>query len=103
MRSARLPVKVFGAAPAPSPGLVGRPWRFSMAQPPPRRQRDRRGSDPTPARRRRFAPPCSPTLPFRAGLSHMTEHAEKEGIVPAGSLDFLTHGERSWVSTEDVE
>lgn len=33
----------------------------------------------------------------------MTEHAEKEGIVPAGSLDFLTHGERSWMSTEDVE
>ena len=30
--------------------------------------------------------------PSRAGLSHMAEEIEEEGIVPSGAFDFLAHG-----------
>src|SRR5262249_30761967 len=52
---------------------------------------------PTPARK------SAPTLPFQAGLSHMSEQAEKEGIVPACTLDFLPDREGRRVGAQDVE
>src|SRR5215211_3519376 len=55
--------------------------------------------------------PCAPTRsasgrppsPFRAGLSHMTEHCHEEGVVPAGALDFAPYGCAIGVGLEDVE
>src|SRR2546421_333375 len=41
--------------------------------------------------------------PFLAGLSHMTEHAEEEGVVPAGTLDFAPDRGVVRVSSQDVE
>ena len=31
------------------------------------------------------------TPPASVGLSHMTEHPQKEGVIPACGLDFLAH------------
>src|SRR6266567_7045443 len=40
---------------------------------------------------------------LRAGLSHLAEHAGKEGIVPAGALDFAPDRGAVRVSSQDVE
>ena len=35
--------------------------------------------------------------PATAGLSHVAEEVEKEGIAPASAFDFLVHGDaRGW-------
>src|SRR5271168_1970689 len=44
-----------------------------------------------------FPPPCG------AGLSHVTEEVEKEGIVPAGTLDFLSHGYGVGMRANDID
>ena len=38
-----------------------------------------------------------------AGLSHVAEEIEKEGIVPASAFDFLTHGYAVGMRANDVE
>src|SRR5215831_13072439 len=45
----------------------------------------------------------APSLPRRAGLSHMTDEAKEEGIVPAGGFDLLAHGHVRWVGSDDVD
>src|SRR5207244_958841 len=56
-------------------------------------------------RQQRPPPRCfAPTLPARAGLSHVTQHIEEEGFVPSCSLEFAT--QRSLgvgVGADDVE
>src|SRR5579872_743228 len=41
--------------------------------------------------------------PFTAGLSHMTEYGQKEGIVPAGAFDFAPNGSAVWMGSQDIE
>src|SRR6266700_854104 len=48
--------------------------------------------------------PLTPTLsPQAAGLSHLAEHAEQEGIVPASPLDLLAHGYAAGVDAKDID
>src|ERR1700748_3681327 len=51
------------------------------------------------------SPPSLPSrpAPFRAGLLHMSEEGQKEGVVPACAFDFETHGDFLWMRTDDVE
>src|SRR5437660_11835270 len=41
--------------------------------------------------------------PLAAGLSHMTEDCQEEGIVPASALDSASQGGSIWMSSQDVE
>ena len=45
---------------------------------------------------------CVPS-PLWAGLSHVADEIEKEGIVPTGAFDFLTHGYPVWMRSNDIE
>src|SRR5580700_11532154 len=47
-------------------------------------------------------PPPLP-LPTRAGLSHLGEHREKEGVVPASVLDFAAYGSLVGMRAKNVE
>src|SRR6202140_3506308 len=51
--------------------------------------------------------PCRCELPNlspqAAGLSHMAEGCDEEGIVPASAFDFAPQGGSIWVSSQDVE
>src|SRR5450755_921736 len=58
-----------------------------------------RDRHPTPSRILR----CEPTLPLQAGLSHVAEEVEKEGVVPAGTFDFLAHGYAVWMRANDID
>src|SRR5713226_4739644 len=44
-----------------------------------------------------------PTLPWRAGLSHMAQKADEKGIVPPCTLDFSAQRRRVGVGAMDVE
>src|SRR6266480_6995517 len=48
---------------------------------------------------RRFAP----TLPTRAGLSHLGEHRGEEGIVPPCAFDFAAYGRGARMRAESIE
>ncbi len=49
-----------------------------------------------------LCPKISPS-PLRAGLSHMSDDGEQEGIVPSCALDFASDGGLVWVAPEEVE
>src|SRR5207245_1729456 len=53
---------------------------------------------PHPARAARDRP-----SPSRAGLSHVADELEKEGIFPASALDLLAHGDAGGVSANEVD
>ena len=38
-----------------------------------------------------------------AGLSHVGDEVEEEGVVPSSAFDFLTHGGRIWMRANDVD
>src|SRR6266581_3576082 len=44
-----------------------------------------------------------PSLPVRAGLSHMVQKLDEKGIVPPCTLDFSAHRSGARVGAEDVE
>src|ERR1700752_5258029 len=44
-----------------------------------------------------------PPSPQGAGLSHMTEDSQEEGIVPDGAFDFAADGCASGMGSQDME
>src|ERR1700737_2789715 len=44
-----------------------------------------------------------PASPQGAGLSHVAEEIEKEGVVPSGTFDFLAQGYSVWMRANDIE
>src|SRR5690349_13753346 len=47
--------------------------------------------------------PCLPPPPLRAGLSHLGEEGEQEGIVPSGAFDFSAERSLVRMRSENVE
>src|SRR5262245_35568707 len=45
----------------------------------------------------------APNAAGKPGLSHMTEHGEEKGVVPASTLDFATYGLGVGMRSQDVE
>ena len=52
--------------------------------------------------RNNYDPPSQPS-PHGAGLSHMTEHAQEEGVVPPRAFDFLAQGRGRGVTADQIE